>query len=37
VGLRGLTGRLDEHTLLRAMTAILVISGVALLVQAAVE
>jgi uncharacterized membrane protein YfcA len=27
-----LTGRLDEHTLLRAMTAILVISGVALLV-----
>jgi uncharacterized protein len=32
-----LTGRLDEHTLLRAMAAILVISGLALLVQAAVE
>ena len=32
-----LTGRLDEHLLLRAMAAILVISGLALLVQAAVE
>jgi uncharacterized membrane protein YfcA len=32
-----LTGRLDERTLLRAMAAILVVSGLALLVQAAVE
>lgn len=31
-----LTGRLDERSLLRAMAAVLVISGVALLVQAAV-
>jgi uncharacterized protein len=30
-----LTGRLDEHLLLRAMAAVLVISGVAMLVQAA--
>jgi uncharacterized membrane protein YfcA len=30
-----LTGRLDEHLLLRAMAAVLVISGLAMLVQAA--
>jgi uncharacterized protein len=32
-----LTGRLDERTLLRAMAAILVVSGLALLVQGVVE
>jgi uncharacterized membrane protein YfcA len=32
----GLTGRLDERTLLKAMAAVLVISGLAMLVQAVV-